>query len=113
MSLLTDLHMAYETLADDPIEQGIRYGHSILDSLTTIVTPRLPEPVVETASAYSYTMPITREIVEQTVVPTSSQTIAPTGLRSRMIRNSSNYSPRVFKSRSEQSYTRRSMVGTM
>lgn len=30
MSLLTNLTLAYETLADDPIEVGIHYGKSIL-----------------------------------------------------------------------------------
>ena len=31
MGLLSNLTLAYETLADDPIEMGIHYGQSILD----------------------------------------------------------------------------------
>ncbi len=34
MSLLSDLALAYETLADDPIDMGIHYGKSILKALS-------------------------------------------------------------------------------
>lgn len=34
MSLLSDLALAYETLADDPIEMGIHYGKSVLKVLS-------------------------------------------------------------------------------
>lgn len=49
MSLLADLTLSYEILADDPIEVGIHYGKSILQVLSTklsvqpaAVAPRRP-----------------------------------------------------------------------
>lgn len=57
MSLLSDLALAYETLADDPIEMGIHYGKSVLKALSgstkqTETTLRgLPTPAVRSKVA--------------------------------------------------------------
>lgn len=109
MSLLSDLTIAYEVLADDPIEQGIRYGHSVLDALSAkIITPRLPEPVLETAAAYSYKMPITESVITQ-----PQRTEVQPRIQSRLRRESAGYSSRGFKTRSSVDYTRRAMVGSL
>lgn len=47
MSILADLTLAYETLADDPIVKGISYGKSILSTIDA----QLLEPT-ERALAY-------------------------------------------------------------
>ncbi len=112
MSLLSDLTIAYEVLADDPIEQGIRYGHSVLDALSArIITPRLPEPVLETAAAYSYQAPLS--FVDRTV-PAVKAPRSPMrrDITSRMRRGSTSHVSRQTIAPG-RAYTTRSMIGAL
>lgn len=106
MSLLENLTLSYETLADDPIEKGIHYGHSILGALSAkLVTPRLPEPVMETASAYSYSVPSADQLVG-----TRDRGAISSEMTSRLRRGSS-YVSRGITARTQMGYTSRPLVG--
>ena len=54
MSVLTNLQLQYENLADDPIDRGIFYGKSVLQALTAPL--QLAPAVVEQST------PMTEEI---------------------------------------------------
>lgn len=72
MSLLADLQLNYENLADDPIDRGIYYGKSVLQALTSpiqlapafAVEPGLTE--VTAAPVFRTARPVERARVERT-----------------------------------------------
>lgn len=115
MSLLSNLTLVYETLADDPIELGIRRGHSVLSALSARLVPYFPEPALETATAHSYRLPVTERVIQNTTEPAiTTESFSPaltSSSRARQITTS--YTPRGFKSRTTQAYTPRQMVGAL
>lgn len=104
MSLLQNLTLSYENLADDPIEMGIHYGHSILGALSArLITPRLPEPVLETATAYSYVSPTAEQLRQ----------VVSSNMSSRLRRGGSSYISRSITPRAQMGYTARPLVGSL
>ena len=72
MSLLADLQLNYENLADDPIDRGIFYGKSVLQALTSpvqlapaYVVASEQNPVIE-PPVFRSTRPVERARVERT-----------------------------------------------
>ncbi len=114
MSLLSDLTLTYENLADDPIEVGIHYGHSILGALSATLVPHFPEPVMETASAHSYLLPVTERVIQQPeVTRQQARGTISNQMTGRLRTSRESYTPRGFKPRAVQGYTPRTLVGTI
>ena len=105
MSLLADLTLNYEMLADDPIEVGIHYGQSILNMLSGTVTaaehmvqlPKISSRARTPVAPRRANRPDYRAILNR---PDQSQTATR--------RNFIDYS-----TRKSQTYTRRTLVGAL
>lgn len=69
MSLLADLTLAYETLADDPIEMGIHYGKSILHALSPSSSSLVPSshPKESSSSPVSFARAASHIQINRTV----------------------------------------------
>ncbi|RTK95140.1 hypothetical protein EKI60_01650 [Candidatus Saccharibacteria bacterium] len=106
MSLLSNLTLDYEILADDPIEMGIRYGKSILSSVSNTVVAA--EQFVEQ-----------QQFKKRQTVPVKVQVRATAARRPQAAqRNHSSSSPRRsfidYSARSTaMGYSRRNMVGAL
>ncbi len=106
MSLLSNLTLDYEILADDPIEMGIRYGKSILSSVSDTVVAA--EQFVEQ-----------QQFKKRQAVPVKLQARTPATRRPQAPKRdlSSSASRRSFIDYSARStamgYSRRNMVGAL
>lgn len=99
MSLLANLNLTYETLADDPIEVGIHYGKSIL----SVFSPKA-HAVVKTEAPKFKTVSQARAsklVLPQRQVRRSAPTVS-----SRA--NYAHYTPRM-----NAAYTQRELVGAL
>ena len=114
MSLLSNLTLSYEILADDPIEMGIHYGKSILNALVG-KSSQSDSPAAVTAgfTAQRFKQPISPRFASRPQPVRRAETaISRTASLSR--RDFMDYSirPRVTETRSV-SYTQRSLVGAL
>ncbi len=103
MSLLTDLTLAYETLADDPIEVGIHYGKSILRALS----PSSSSSVSSSDSHKSSSSPVSLARVASRIQinRTVRRSVAPTEVPRASYLN--------YATRRPVGYTQRNLVGAL
>jgi hypothetical protein len=105
MGLLTDLTLAYEILADDPIERGIHYGQSILNILSQKAqVPMAAVPREQVIAQVTETLAPSRPI-ERSLRP-SLQSPAPR-------RDFINYQSRPLVARTRTGYSQRQLVGAL
>jgi len=110
MSILGDLKLAYETLADDPIEVSLYYGHSILSVLPQSVTPKQPAYAV-IPNYFARDVPIAQRVYRiATPLPEPVSRELPTQSRGR---DYSNFISRSPASRSTNAYSPRNLIGAL